>query len=415
MIPAGPAPFSAAAARRPARRWRIAVVNSHPIQYFAPLYRRLVREPDFDLTVFYCAPGGTAGYHDRGFRAHVRWDVPLLEGYRYELLRNLRRHTAPAGFWSLINPGVIRRIAGGHYDAVWLHGHNHCTTLLALAAARFTGASVLMRAETHLQLRRASVRRWLRPVALRVLYSLCDGCLAIGSRNRSFYERMGVPAHKLHLLPYAVDNDFFSRVADTLSADERRRLRQRLGLPPDLPLVLFAGKLERRKRPGDALAAHGKLQASGARSGLALAGSGPLERELRMWTEANEVPRVHFLGFQNQTEMARVYALGDVLVVPAEDEPWGLVVNEAMAAGLPVVATREIGAAPDLVREGRNGFLYDTGDVTRLTDHLRTLLDGNLRRRMSVEARRIIEGWSFEECVRGLREALRTVSRVPSP
>src|SRR5713101_4171019 len=137
--------------------YKLAILNTHPIQYFAPLYRRLAQEPDLDLTVYFCSRQGAEEYLDSGFGERIKWDCSLLDGYKNEFLQNLRRQDTVKGFWSLINPGIVSELRKGNYDALWVNGHNHATYLLAICAARTLKIPVLMRCETHLQLHRSKL------------------------------------------------------------------------------------------------------------------------------------------------------------------------------------------------------------------------------------------------------------------
>lgn len=389
---------------------KLAVLNSHPIQYFAPLYRRLAQEPDIDLTVYFCSRQGIVEYRDADFGLSFCWDVPLLAGYRSIFLPNLRRGKAMNGFFSLLNPSIVRELRHGRYDALWVHGHGYATHLLAILTARLLGIPVLMRGETHLLLRRSSLKRRLRRPLLRLFYRhLCAACLAIGSRNEAFYRAHGVASDHLFLVPYVVDNDFFGQ-AIRPGNEHRSAMRRRRGLPVGVPVILFASKLTARKRPLDALSAYGDLRRAGIRACLVFVGSGEQEVELQRCAQSERIPDVHFLGFRNQSALPELYALADIFVLPSENEPWGLVINEVMSASLPVVAAAEIGAAADLVQHGVNGFVYRAGDIASLTHHLGLLArNRRLREEMGERSRQRIATWDMELCVQGVHEALRAV------
>jgi glycosyltransferase involved in cell wall biosynthesis len=387
--------------------YRLAILNSHPIQYFAPLYRRLAQEPDIDLTVYFCSSQGLEEYRDPGFGVSFKWDVPLLQGYRARFLPNLRRDGSVAGFFSLINPSIVRELRRERYDALWVHGHAYATFILAMVAAKLLGIPVLMRCETHLLLQRSPLKRALRRLLMRVLYTqLCSACLPIGTRNKEFYLEHGVDERHLFLVPYTVDNDYFAR--RTEDTEERSAaLRRELGLPPGKPVILFASKLMPRKRPMDLLVAYHRLRTRSIHACLVFVGSGEEEAALRRYAAEYQVSDVHFGGFRNQSELPDFYHLADMFVLPSENEPWGLIINEVMAAGLPVIATEEIGAAADLVKHGENGFVYSAGDVDALSRHLETLvLDRSLCQRMAQHSRGLIDSWDFGLCVHGVREAL---------
>lgn len=395
------------------RPYRLAVLNSHVIQYFAPLYRRLAREPDIDLTVYYCSRQGLDAYQDAGFGGQkVQWDVPLLDGYRSVFLGNLRGGVGVEGFWSLVNPGIIGELRRGRYDALWVHGHNHATYLLAYAAARALGIPIFTRGETHLLLQRSPLRRALRGPLMRWFYAQCDACLAIGSRNAEFYRQHGVPARKIFQVPYTVDNAHFMGQADAARA-QAPTLRAEIGLREGLKVLLYASKFTRRKHPMDLLRAKAILQEQGVECAVLMIGAGEEDQALRQYCQGQGLRDVHFLGFRNQSELPRYYALADIFVLPSENEPWGLIINEVMCAGVAVVASEEIGAVADLVRPGENGLLFPACDVEALTDALRGLLrDPDLCRRMGRRSRDVIAGWSYEQCVAGIRAALQATTKI---
>ncbi len=387
------------------RPFRIAVVNSHPIQYFAPLYAYLNRDPSLEVTALYCSDFSLRGAVDPGFKKAVTWDVDLLSGYRAQFLGERAKRRVPGGFWSLVCPEVWGAIRGGRYDAVMLHGYNYAAYVLSFLAAKSCGLPVFMRSETHLGLQRRTFRRWLRDSVLSFAYRFIDGFMAIGSANRDYYRALGVPEHKIYDAPYTVDNERFISAAQ-LSEKERAGLRRRFGLPANQPVVLYASKLTPRKHPDDVVRALRLLQSEGIGASLLLVGSGAMESALRTLVSSSGVNDVAFGGFVNQSELPRVLAASDVFVLPAENEPWGLIVNEAMCAGLPVVVANEIGCVPDLVRHGENGLLVRAGDVTGLADALRILLSSEaLRRAMGSNGLAIIRGWSYERCRQGVRAA----------
>lgn len=392
------------------RRYRLAVLASHPIQYLAPLFRRIALEPDIHLVAYYCSKQGLEPYLDRGFGSRIAWDIPLTQGYECRFLPNWRKGPV-GGFTSLINPAIATELARGRFDAVWVHGHNSITNLIAIVAARLTRTPVLMRAETHLLLRRSAHRHLLRPAALRALYAACDGWLAIGTRNAEFYRAHGVPDEQIFRAPYAVDNSFFMDAVRE-ARTERGALRQAMGIAAETPLILYASKLQPRKRAADLLCAYERLRESGVSAALVFVGSGEEEEPLRAAVAQRGVHDVHFAGFQNQRQLPRYFAAADIFALPSENEPWALVLNEAMCAGLPIVCSTEIGAVPDLVRDGQNGLLHVARDIDGIARCLTALARDPARREaMGAESLRIIGNWGYAECIEGIRSALRAVAK----
>ncbi len=393
--------------RGAATRLRIAVLNSHPIQYFAPLYAYLNSAPDLEVTALYLSDFSIRGGKDAGFGQDVKWDLDLLAGYRSMYVGPGARTREPGGFWSLVAPQVWNEVRSGRYDVLWLHGHNYAANLIALMAAKTAGLPVMMRGETHLGLPCHGLKSVLRPPLMGALYRACDRLLAIGSANAAFYRAMGVPDHKIFLVPYSVDNDRFVQ-ASKLTTDEKAGVRKRYSVPMDQPLVLYAAKFTHRKRPGDLLNAVRRLKGEDGRPyTVVMAGSGELERELRAFCAEHRLDNVVFTGFINQSELPQLYGASDVFVLPSENEPWGLAVNEAMCAGLPIVVSREVGCAADLVQDGVEGYTPAAGDIEGLASALRRLIgDDALRRQQGRASLARILQWGYPQCLSGIRSAL---------
>jgi glycosyltransferase involved in cell wall biosynthesis len=392
---------------RAQKRTRIAVLNSHPIQYFAPLYAYLNSAPDLEVTALYLSDVSIRGGRDVEFGREVKWDLELLAGHRSIFLGEAAHTREPGGFWSLVAPEVWKEVRYGQYDVLWLHGHNYAANLIALMAAKINGLRIMMRGETHLGLPCRRMKAILRRPLMSALYSWCDRLLAIGSQNATFYRAMGVRDEKIFLVPYSVDNNRFVR-STQLTDEQRIEVRKRYKIAVDQPAVLYAAKFTRRKRPGDLLKAARQLKCETKRPfTVVMAGSGELEPELRTFCVDHGLDNVVFTGFVNQSEMPALYGASDLFVLPSEHEPWGLAVNEAMCAGLPVVVSREVGCVADLVREDVNGYTPAAGDIPGLSHALRRLIeDEALRRRQGQASLARIQEWGYQECLQGIRAAL---------
>ena len=393
--------------RQPTIPLRLAIVTSHPIQYAAPLYAYLSRDPSLSLTVLYCSDFSLRGARDPGFGTELSWDIDLLGGYDSIFLGERSLSRKIGGFWSLVCPELLWEIRRSRYDAVWVHGQQFAAYVLAFALAKLQGLPVLTRGDTHLGLSRPPLRALLRRAVLGAQYRHIDRFLAIGSKNRAYYRALGVPDERIFDVPISVDNERFTRGA-MLSPAERRGARARLGARDGQVVLLYASKLLRRKHPDDVLRAAAKLVSRGHDVHVVLAGSGEMDDELRrLATGLDLLERVCFLGFVNQRALPELYAACDIFVLPAEDEPWGLIVNEVMCAGLPVVVGAQVGCVPDLIQPGVNGFTCEPGNPAALAAVLQPLVaDQALRSRMGQASRQRIASHGFEQCRLGLRAAL---------
>lgn len=403
--------LSAAGARAATRRYRLAYLVTHPIQYQAPLLRLIAAQPDIDLTVFFQSEGALHGVADPGFGRVVQWDVPLLDGYRHEFLPALGRRDI-VGRQRPLSYGIGARLRRGRFDALWVHGYARWFNWAAMLSAKAAGARIFVRDEANEHsLRRSSAKRLAKRGFFRLLAGVADAFLAIGSANRDYYLANGIAASRIFSCPYCVDNDFFrARAAE--AAPRRDRFRAELRLEPGRPVILYASKFQPRKRADDLLHAYERLaqDAAARRPYLLFVGDGETRRALEREAAAKRLDGVRFLGFRNQTELPAFFDLCDVFVLPSVHEPWGLVVNEAMTAGRPVIVSDQVGCAADLVREGENGFVAAAGDVAVLAGALgRVLASPERACAMGEASRRIIDGWSFREDLQGLRRALHEV------
>jgi glycosyltransferase involved in cell wall biosynthesis len=343
---------------------RIGFLVSHPIQYYAPLFRELARR--CDLTVLFAHRQTAEQQAKSGFDVAFEWNVDLLSGYDSRFLTNVATRPSTDRYSGCDTPGVADEIARGKFDGFIVPGWALRSYGQAAQACRRLRVPVLVRGDSQLGGRNMALRL-VKAAVFPHLLRRFDGFLYVGQRNREYLLHYGAPSHRMFFSPACVDNDAFAKAsaeARRLAADTFPRERARR--------VLFAGKLLARKRPADLVHAIGRLRDRTVE--VAFAGSGPLEPALR--TLAAEIGvRANFLGFINQAELPAVYASADVLALPSEyDETWGLVVNEAMACGVPAVVSDAVGCGPDLVEPGLTGATFPRGDVAALSKAIERVL-----------------------------------------
>ena len=390
-------------------RYSLAVLASHPIQYQAPLFRALAARPEIDLHVYFCSRWGLDEYNDPGFGTRVSWDIPLLEGYQSTFLRNLSPWPSPSRFLGLVNPGIVAATLRRRFDALWIHGWALASNWIAWCGAAAGWLPILLRGEAAGLAEPTGLKGAVKRLVLKTLFHRIAGFLAIGTNNANFYRSYGVSEEQIFLTPYAVDNAFFLNHARALEG-QKLLLRAKEGLPPDRAVILYCGKFQEKKRPMDLLAAFALLNRNDTAS-LVFVGDGPLRLEMERFVAERRMAHVYFLGFRNQTELPACYGMADVLVLPSGFEPWGLVLNEAMCFGLPVIVSDRVGAAADLVRNGVNGFIYPAGNIHALADRLqRVLANEQARGEMGKQSCAIINRWGFEEDIAGLLNALHAVA-----
>jgi glycosyltransferase involved in cell wall biosynthesis len=235
---------------------------------------------------------------------------------------------------------------------------------------------------------------------------LFDGALYVGQKSRAFYEHYRYPAHRLFFSPHCIDNDWFAVRA---TPEARARIRGSRGIGPETFVVLFAGKLLPFKRPLDVIAAAKICRAQSRAVEVMVAGSGELDAEMHLRADLSGVP-LHMLGFCNQTEMPPAYAAADVLVLPSDGrETWGLVTNEALACGRPVILSDACGCAPDLAADGTTGRIVPLGDIKALADAIASVIE-QPPRAWDIRAR--VDRYSVARAADGIIEAAETVRLV---
>jgi glycosyltransferase involved in cell wall biosynthesis len=395
---------------------RLAYIVSHPIQYQAPLLRRIAQQPDIDLTVFFGSDFSVRGYKDEGFGVEVTWDVPLLDGYQSEFLPKLR-DTGSVSPLAPLSYGIFTRLRRGNFDAVWVHGYASVNALQTIAAAYALGIPVLLRAESWLADRpRNPLKLTIKSLFLRAVSQMITATMPIGTFNSTYWSHYFGAGFPQFLVPYAIDNGYFARLA-AAAAPSIETLRQELNLEPNRPVILFASKLQTRKHADHLVEAYRALLAttSGPAPYLVIVGDG--EERANLEAQCRDLTGVRFAGFQNQSALPRFFALASVFVLPSRHEPWGLIVNEAMAASCPVIVSTDVGSGPDLVTNGVEGFIYPVGDIAALTAALsHVLTTPETSATMGQAAAQRMATWSFDQDIQGLRAAIAFATRkLPNP
>ncbi|MEP0885043.1 glycosyltransferase family 4 protein [Trichocoleus sp. ST-U3] len=389
---------------------KLAIITSHPIQYYAPLFRYLANIDELSIKVFYLWDFGVTQQVDVGFKQSLQWDIPLLTGYDYEFVPNVSPNPGTHHFWGLQNPSLLERVSLFNPDAVLLMNYNYASLYNFLWHWNRRQAALLFRGDSHRLLPRTGAKEWLRRQFISLIYRRFSACLYVGKANYAYFCAHGVPPERLFFAPHAVENDRFFAQAEEAS-HQAKVWKQELEISENHSVILFAGKFRTVKRPLDLLQAF--LQADLPQVSLLFVGSGPLEGELR--SHAGSHPHIHFAPFQNQTFMPRTYAAGDLLVLPSYSETWGLVINEAMCMSRPVIASTHVGCAQDLIHPYRNGLIFPSGDVSALAACLKEAFCDRERLKMwREESRKIVSNYSYQQTTQGLKQALKSLGVLDS-
>ena len=379
---------------------RIGVLISHPIQYWAPILREL--DKLCDLSVYF-AHRQTADQQARaGFGVPFEWDIDILSGYRSEFLTNISRNPSSGHFWGCNTPDIATRIAQGRFDAFVVPGWALWSYWQAANACRQSNVPILVRGDSQIASERQGLRRVAKGIVFPYVLRRFDGFLYVGQRNREYLLHYGVSAQRLFFSPHCVDNDVFRLGSETArrSSGPPTRMRGR---------VLFVGKLIAHKRPLDILRAAMLLKERGVDLDLTFVGSGPLGEELARIARSADLS-VDWRGFVNQSQLPAIYAQADAIVLPSESETWGLVVNEAMACGLPAVVSDAVGCAPDLIEPGTTGEVFPRDDVAALARAIEAVLRVD-REEQSRQVARRIAAYSPAAAAQGIIEGAAALRR----
>ena len=403
---------------------RLLVVGSHPVQYHSPLFQQLAADPGLLSEVLYLAlpDARTQGL---GFGLSFTWDVPLLEGYRWHRAGSGRGRGITGGYGGVWLSRPLAELGWGpsrlRPDAILLTGWHFLGMLQIHLAAQLLRIPVILRMDSN----GARPRPWLLRQIYRLLFHGVAVGLPVGEANARWYRSHGVPPERLVGSPHFIDNGSFAAQAQQ-QRQQRQELRRRWGIPEQAFCFLFAGKLQAKKRPLDLLEALARLPEAlprqagsppAAAAHLLIVGSGDQESACRAAVADQGLP-VSFAGFLNQSEIAAAYAVSDCLVLPSDHgETWGLVVNEAMACGLPVVVSHLVGCREDLVIPGVSGLVHPCGDIDALSACLAAMAaDPQAAARMGQAGReRVEQHFTIEAAAAGIARAARQVLRPPSP
>lgn len=376
----------------------IVFLVERPTQFEAPFYRFAAQHPGeagHELRVLFTGTDVAEPVFDPELGQPVSWGIDLLGGYPHEVCPR-----EGAESW------LAERLRPERCDLAIANGYTQPLYRLGTRLAKAAGIKTALRLDSV---------PWdgspLRNLAKKVLFATYmkktyDLFLGVGSLTLDYLKAFGVPAERTGLLPYAVDVEAF-RERSVLTPEERAAVRERLGVPVEAPMVLALAKFNEREAPWDLLRAFDRLR--DWEIWLALAGDGPERPDLEGTVEASGLTRVRFPGYIPYPELPALYAAADLFVHPAREERWGVSVQEALACGLPVIASSRVGAGVDLIAPGRNGFLYEAGWEGELARRVEEAL-ALPREGVRTASEEILSRWDYAAAWRNLLEAAKRVA-----
>jgi len=378
---------------------KLAIITTHPIQYYSPVFKLLHQRQQIEIRVFYTWGEGSMNKFDPGFGKTVQWDLPLLEGYPYEWVINTSKNPGSSSFSGIVNPGLIQQIKNYAPDAILIYGWAYTSHLKVLRHFK-NKIPIIFRGDSNLLREQSGFKTLLRFAFLKWIYTHVDHALYVGTNNKAYFKKYGLKEQQLSFAPHAIDNERFAQDRN----EEAKALRDELGLTDKDVLILFAGKFEDIKAPFLLLDAFQAIDKKNVH--LLLVGNGALENELKLKAAGN--PNIHFMAFQNQSFIPVVYQACDIFCLPSKSETWGLAINEAMVCQKAVLASDKVGSAIDLIIPGNNGAIFKESSLADLVLQLNTLA-GKKREElqsMGKSSRQIINDWNFEEQAQAIEKAI---------
>jgi len=379
---------------------KLAIITTHPIQYYAPVFKLLHQRKNIEIKVFYTL-GRQEFKYDHGFGKTVDWDIPLLEGYPYETVVNTSPNPGSHNFKGVVNPMITEQVQNWKPDAVLVYGWAYNGHLKALRYFK-NKLPVYFRGDSTLLNESKSIKSLVKRIFLNWVYWHVDHAFYVGESNKNYYKQYGLKESQLSFAPHAIDNERFKVDRSTEVAE----LRSSLKIKDDDILVLYAGKFEPVKNVELLLAAFVNLNRPNVH--LLLAGNGINEQSLKSTAaESGVASRVHFLDFQNQTYMPVLYQSANLFCLPSVSESWGLSVNEAMACGKAILVSDKVGCAASLVTESINGAIFKASDINSIIEKLQMLTaDKKILSAYGDQSRSIIKDWNFENMAAAIEKKL---------
>ncbi len=381
----------------PLKKTKLAIITTHPIQYYAPWFAHLAATVQFDIRVYYLWDGGIHNKHDPGFNQEVKWDIPLLEGYQYEFVVNTSKTPGTNSFLGIKNRGLIRKIYSFAPDVILLVGYNYYEMIKVILWGRMRKIPLMLRGDSHILLNHNSIKYKLKSLLRSLIFSRFEKVLFVGKSNREYYRRQGVPANKLEFAPHAIDTIRFEQF-------QGDSLRERLGISREKKVFLFVGKFVEKKWPDKLLSTFKSI--TNENVVLIFVGAGPLEEKMKRLAANNS--NIYFHPFVNQREMPSVYNSVDLIILPSYGpyETWGLVINEAMTLSVPALVSTHVGCQKDLVIPQKTGLVFKAGDIEDLRAKLKVAMTSDQLLKWGINARKLIQRYSYDEATKGLCRAI---------
>jgi glycosyltransferase involved in cell wall biosynthesis len=376
---------------------KIGFLVGHPTQFEGPFFQYAARDNNHDIRVIYSEPDCLKELFDPELGRKVSWGIDLLNGYSYELMPKQARLR-----W------LLKNISAQKYDLLIINGYSRSEYLFAAVIAKLKGTPAALRLDSVAFANTSPVKRLAKKIGFVALKRFFRHFFAIGSLTVEYLEHYGVKRDRISVFSYVVDDDYF-RDKSRLSSEAKCSIRERYGIDAGSRIILSVTKFNQRESPWDLMRAYRLMPDNN--SCLLLIGDGEQRAALEEYASVQRNRHIIFAGYVPYQELPSLYGIADVFVHAVRNEPWGVSVNEALACGLPVVASSTVGAAYDLISSRVNGAIYEAGDPNDLRDKLNQMLSCR-REDVRSENDRVLSTWNYETSWRNVLEVGRKNERV---
>ncbi len=360
----------------------LAIITTHPIQYQVPLFKRLSKIKKFNTKIFYaCDQGVNKNKLDKDFNRKIVWNISMLKGYNFVFGKKNKNYDS----FFLRFANLDKQLSNMNCNSILILGWNKLVYFQAILFAIKNKIPILLRCENNLNADISKIKKLIKKIVFPIFFSIFSKIFYIGKLNKLFYLHYKVKKSKLYFAPYFVDNNFFD-----IKKIKKNKIFN----------ILFVGKFIERKRPFDILKI-AELLKSYKYINFTLVGDGPLLLNCKKFAKEKNLINVIFKNFQNQLQMRTAYKHANILINSSSYETWGLVVNEAMSAGLPCIVTNKTGCAVDLIKKGKTGFIYKLNDLNNLKKYILRIYNSRKKYlRMSQYSKNIINKYHPKKSVK---------------
>jgi glycosyltransferase involved in cell wall biosynthesis len=374
---------------------KLAIVTTHPIQYQTPLFKEISYSNKFKVDVYFASKHGyQSKYIDKDFKKKFNWNINLLSGYNY-FFSGKSYQNINSFFLSFKN--LNNTLFKKKYDAILIFGWNNIFYLKSFFLAKLNKIPIILRVETNFEDKINFFKKIIKYFILNIFFKYINFFLYIGTLNKKFYLDLRVNKNKLYPSPYAVDNHFFAN---------KQKVKVTINKKFKKKIILFVGKFIERKNILEFLNL-AILFKNDIRFNFLMVGHGHQIDLCNQLIKNNKLSNIKIAGFKNQIELKEIYKKSFLLIVPSKYETWGLVVNEAMASGLPVICSRNCSSSRDLIINGKTGYVYNLGDL-KLVQEIINFLANNKKKYLELvnNINKHIKNFSFSHTIKSLDKIL---------